>query len=70
MFKLGFIFMVNDSLELSVTFVPHVLPQHQPMVEVEFKAAVVVDFGLTQTVNILSLSSFRRRSLSCGLVSV
>ncbi|KAI9544888.1 hypothetical protein NQZ68_041903 [Dissostichus eleginoides] len=31
MFNLGFIFMVNDSLELSVIFVPLVLPE--PMVE-------------------------------------
>lgn len=32
MFNLGFIFMVNESLELSVTFVPLVLPE--PMMEV------------------------------------
>lgn len=34
MFSLGFIFMVNDSLELSVIFVPLVLPEQTPMVEV------------------------------------
>ena len=27
MFNLGYIFMVNDSMELSVVFVPLVLPQ-------------------------------------------
>lgn len=37
MFNLGFIFMVNDSQELSVTFVPLVLPEETHMVEVFFK---------------------------------
>lgn len=34
MFGLGFIFKVNDSLELSVVFVPLVLADQTPMVEV------------------------------------
>lgn len=34
MFALGFIFMVNDSQELSVIFVPLVLSELTPMVEV------------------------------------
>lgn len=34
MFGLGFIFKVNDSLELSVIFVPLVLADQTPMVEV------------------------------------
>lgn len=34
MFNLGSIFMVNDSLELSVIFVPLVLAEQTPMVEV------------------------------------
>ncbi|KAG7243707.1 hypothetical protein INR49_011264 [Caranx melampygus] len=33
MFNLGFIFMVNDSQELSVIFVPLVLPEQTPMVK-------------------------------------
>lgn len=36
MFGLGFIFKVNDSLELSVIFVPLVLADQAPMVEVVF----------------------------------
>lgn len=39
MFALGFIFMVNESRELSVIFVPLVLPEQTLMVE------VVVVFG-------------------------
>lgn len=38
MFNLGFIFMVNDSQELSVIFVPLVLPEQTLMVEVFFKS--------------------------------
>lgn len=34
MFNLGSIFMVNDSLELSVIFVPLVLAEQTPTVEV------------------------------------
>lgn len=34
MFSLGFIFMLNDSQELSVIFVPLVRPDQTPMVEV------------------------------------
>lgn len=43
MFSLGLIFMVNDSQELSVIFVPFVLPEQTPMVEVFVKN---VCFGL------------------------
>lgn len=42
MFNLGFIFMVNDSLELSVIFVPLVLPEQTSMVEVFLKANVLL----------------------------
>lgn len=41
MFNLGFIFMVNESLELSVIFVPLVLPKQTPMVEVFLEANVL-----------------------------
>lgn len=34
MFGLGFIFMVKDSEELSIIFVPLVLSEQTPMVEV------------------------------------
>lgn len=42
MFNLGFIFKVNESQELSVIFVPLVLPEHKPMVEVLSRAYVLV----------------------------
>lgn len=64
MFSLGFIFMVNDSQELSVIFVPVVLPDQTPMVEVFFKKANIMVYSL-QIINIFSsAASFRRCPLS------
>lgn len=40
MFGLGFIFKVNDSLELSVIFVPLVLADQTPMVEVVLSSSL------------------------------
>lgn len=76
MFNLGFIFMVNDSSELSVTFVPLVLPEQTPMVEVFKKKQDNVLYILEkhiQFLNIPALSSVafsRRCAWNCGHVCV
>ena len=68
MFTLGFIFMVNDSQELSVIFVPLVLPEQTPMVEVFGNTSGWV--GVTQTCHIqitdISVLSSRRCAVNCG----
>lgn len=70
MFTLGFIFKVNDSLELSVIFVPLVLPEQTHMVEVALKTfhAHVTYSLLTLTFSSSALSSSRRCALKHGHV--
>lgn len=64
MFNLGFIFMVNDSQELSVIFVPLVLPEQTPMVEVFFKKLMFWSLCACHIQHINTLCLF---SLSSGL---
>lgn len=58
MFNLGFIFKVNESQELSVIFVPLVLPEHTPMVEVLLRAYVLAYCMCIKCINTLYLCSF------------
>lgn len=57
MFSLGFIFMVKDSQELSIIFVPLVLPEQTPMVEVFSVKTIVLFVHVMQCINILRLLS-------------
>lgn len=77
MFRLGLIFMANDLQELSVIFVPLVLPEQTPMLEVFFKnlrsglCMHITYSELTHSVYLVSaLASSRRGALNCGHVFV
>lgn len=56
MFSLGFIFMVKDSRELSIIFVP-LVPEQTPMVEVFSVKTIVLFVHVMQCINILGLLS-------------